>query len=59
MRVHRYRSCRVDGGDEDHLGGFDGVIVGEAEAEAEGQVEVDGVGIKDFYVHEPFGKIRR
>ena len=59
MRVHGYRSWRIGGGDEDYLGGFDRVVIGEAEAEAEGQVEVDGVGIEDLDVHLPFREVRR
>lgn len=58
MRVHGYRPGGLrwagGGGDEHDLGGLDGVVVGEAEAEPVVLVEVEGVGVEDADVELPF-----
>jgi len=59
VRVHGDGPRGLGAGDEDDFGDFDGVVAREAEAQAEGLREVDGVRIQDLDVHVPFGEVGR
>ena len=57
MGVDGNGAGRLSGGREGNLGGFDRVVVREAEAEAIGAIQVEGIVVQDFDVHKPFFEV--